>query len=194
MCVPGDIQDTFLKIPEDFYVTSHTIIKMQVKFVMSINEHVMTSSSNLRSSLCHPTVQCTENRPTRDYIANYYKVSHEHQQNSRRFPAFPGAISNYRISRSCRHPANVDSSLRRLGPVLPLVNRFEYTRSCLVSAALRRVIRSRRRICVAFAWPIIGKTRRHPRNRKYITYRNAAGGGPSYDHTSRASNVWSRGS
>ena len=34
-------------------MTRHTTIKMQVKFVMSINEHVMMSSGQ-RSSLCHP--------------------------------------------------------------------------------------------------------------------------------------------
>ena len=30
------------------------------------------------------------------------------------------------------------------------------------------------------------KTRRHPQNRKYITYRNAVGGGPSHGHRQHA--------
>ena len=85
---------------------------MQVKFVMSMNEHVMMSSDQ-RSSLCHPTrliiydhsdpvyrglhyVQCTKNRLTcKNYIANC-KIFQVHQLNSRRFAVFPGAISNSR--------------------------------------------------------------------------------------------------
>ena len=45
----------FLKIPEDFLCDKpYNIIKKQVKFVMSINEHV-TMSSDQCSPLCHPT-------------------------------------------------------------------------------------------------------------------------------------------
>ena len=41
-----------------------------------------------------PYVHCTKNRLTcENYIANY-KIFQEHQPNSRRFPVFPGAISN----------------------------------------------------------------------------------------------------
>ena len=57
---------------------------MQAKFVMSINEHVMTTADQY-SSLCHPTclliyeqtrglpfVQCTKSRLMyENYIANY---------------------------------------------------------------------------------------------------------------------------
>ena len=47
---------------------------MQVKFVMSINEHVMISSDQ-RSSMCHQT--------------GNYKIFQKCRQNSRRFPVFP---------------------------------------------------------------------------------------------------------
>jgi len=87
---------------------------------MSMNEHVMTSSDQ-RSSLCHPTrliiydhsdpvyrklpyVQCTKNRLTcKNYIAKC-KIFQVHQLNSRRFPVFPAAISNSR-----RFPGVVDT-------------------------------------------------------------------------------------
>ena len=93
-----------------FFCDKPYSIKMQVKFVMAINEHVMMVSSDQRSSLCHPThlliykqqtqglpyVQCTKNRLTcENYIANY-KIFQEHQLNSRRFPVFLEAISNFR--------------------------------------------------------------------------------------------------
>jgi len=94
---PGDIQDTVPKNSRRFF-TSHYYnkpysIKMQVKFVMSINEHVMMSSVQ-RPSLC----QCTgaKNCPTcENYVANY-KIFQEHQLNSRRLPVFSRAISNSR--------------------------------------------------------------------------------------------------
>ena len=78
-------------------------IRMQVKFVMSINEH-MIMSSDQRSSLCYQTVQCTKNRVTcKNYIANY-KIFQERRLHSRRFPVFPGAIS-----KSWRFPGVVET-------------------------------------------------------------------------------------
>jgi len=51
-------------------------------------EHVMMSSGQ-RSSLCHPSY--FTNKKLYDY-----KFFQEHQQKSRRFPVFPGGISNSR--------------------------------------------------------------------------------------------------
>ena len=51
-------------------------------------EHVMMSSGQ-RSSLCHPSY--FTNKKLYDY-----KFFQEHQQKSRRFPVFPGKISNSR--------------------------------------------------------------------------------------------------
>jgi len=103
---PGDIEDTLKKSRKNLRDKPYNII-MQVKFVMSIKEHVMISSKQ-RSSLCHPTclliyeqqtrglshVQCSKNRlMCENYIANE-KIFQEHQPNSRRFPVFPRAVSN----------------------------------------------------------------------------------------------------
>jgi len=76
----------FFTIPEDFYVTSHTITAEII---------VILVTRGL------PYVQCTKIRLIcENYNANH-KIIQEHQLNSRRFPVFPGAISN---SRSCRDP------------------------------------------------------------------------------------------
>jgi len=67
---------------------------------MSVNEHVVLTPEI--TVIPFARVQCTKNRLTHEnYVANY-KIFQERQLNSRRFPVFPGAISNSRISRSCR--------------------------------------------------------------------------------------------
>ena len=43
-----------------------------------------------------PYVQCSKNRLTCENYIAVYKIFQEHQVNSRRFPVFPGAISNSR--------------------------------------------------------------------------------------------------
>jgi len=62
-------------------------------------EHVMMSSGQ-RSSLCHPSYFTNKNDEQlsamyENYTADY-KFFQEHQQKSRRFPVFPGGISNSR--------------------------------------------------------------------------------------------------
>ena len=67
VCVPGYI----FKNSKRFLCDKPYYIRMQEKLVMSTNENVMMSSDQ-RSSLCHPTVQCTENHVTcKNYTANY---------------------------------------------------------------------------------------------------------------------------
>jgi len=39
-----------------------------------------------------------------------YKIFQKHQLNARRFPVFPKAISNSRISRSCRHLSKLSAT------------------------------------------------------------------------------------
>jgi len=71
---------------------------MAVKFLMSINEHVMLTPEIIVVLFTRglPYVQCTKNHLTCEkYIANY-KIFQQHQLNSRRFPVFPGEISNFR--------------------------------------------------------------------------------------------------
>jgi len=60
-----------------------------MNYEMFSYEHVMMSSGQ-RSSLCHTSYFTNKN-----YTADY-KFFQEHQQNSRRFPVFPGRISNSR--------------------------------------------------------------------------------------------------
>jgi len=76
---------------------------MQVKFVMSINEHVMMSSdqrdanpSDHRSCLPKDfhTYKCTKTRLTSENYITNYKIFQKNQLDSRRFPVFPRAISN----------------------------------------------------------------------------------------------------
>ena len=78
---PGDFKEIFRKL---FFKSRRFIgdkpynIKMQLKITVIL----------LTRGL--PYVQSTRNRLTcENYIANY-KISQEHQQNSRRFPGFPG--------------------------------------------------------------------------------------------------------
>jgi len=79
-------------------------IKMQVKFIISINEHVMMSSDQRHAYLqyenivilftCLPYEQCTKNSLTcENYIANHKIFSRA----STKFQEISG------ISRSCRH-------------------------------------------------------------------------------------------
>ena len=94
---PGNFQDIymihFFKFPEDFLRDKPYNIKM-----LSPEITVILFTRKL------PHVQCTKNRLTcESYIANYI-IFKEHRLNSRRFPVFPGAISNSRRSRSCSHP------------------------------------------------------------------------------------------
>ena len=78
---------------------------MQVKCVLSIDEHVLMSCDQ-RSSLwlrsqwsClpeqFPLYTALKSLMCENYIANH-KIFQQHQLNFRRFPVFPGAISNSR--------------------------------------------------------------------------------------------------
>ena len=104
---PGDFQE----ISRIFFFKSGRFvrykaynIKMQVKFIISINEHVMMSSDQRHAYLqyenililytCLPYEQCTKNSLTcENYIANYKNFSRA----STTFQEISG------ISRSCRH-------------------------------------------------------------------------------------------
>ena len=91
--------------------------QMQVKFVMSINEHVMTSSDQ-RSSVCHLTclllyeqwtqqIRTSQSWDKVGYRENYipnYKIFQKHQLDSTRFPVFPGAIWNSRDFQELQTP------------------------------------------------------------------------------------------
>jgi len=58
-----------------------------------------------------------------------------------------------------------------------------------VSAATLSCIVANEYTWRAVAWPIMWKQWRHPQNRKYISYRNATGGGPSIGHGCDAQNL-----
>jgi len=75
-----NFQVIFLKkIPEDFYVTSHT---------RTLDIIVILFTGGL------PYVQCSKNRLMCENHAANYTIFQERQLTSRRFPVFSGAISN----------------------------------------------------------------------------------------------------
>ena len=107
---PGHIFFKFQKI----FMWQAIQCQMQAKFVMSINEHVMTSSDQ-HSSVCHLTClllyeQWTQQIRTsqswdkvghrENYIPNY-KIFQKHQLDSTRFP---GAIWNSRDFQELQTP------------------------------------------------------------------------------------------
>jgi len=99
---------------------------MQVKCVLSIDEHVLMSCDQ-RSSLCLRSqwsclpeqfrmCSALKSLMCENYIPNY-KIFQEHQLNFRRFPVFPGAISNSRrfpgvpgVAKVCKAHARVQQT------------------------------------------------------------------------------------
>jgi len=102
-----NFQDTFFFKFQKIFTWQAIQCQMQAKFVMSINEHVMTSSDQ-HSSVCHLTclllyeqwtqqIRTSQSWDKVGYRENYipnYKIFQKHQLDSTRFPVFPGAIWN----------------------------------------------------------------------------------------------------
>ena len=114
--LPTDFQEIsrihFSKNSRTFLRDKPYNVEMQVKFVMSVDEHVLMSCDQ-RSSLClrsqwsclpeqFPIYTALKSLMCENCIANY-KIFQEHQLNFRRFPVFPRSNFKFReISRRSR--------------------------------------------------------------------------------------------
>jgi len=125
------------KIPEDFYRFLHSdpvyLRTSYFSVLADIYRAVMLAPEIIVILFTRglPCVQYTRNLLTCENNIADYKIFQEYQLNSRRFPVFPGAISNSSSSRSCRQPVHSCCKLQGLGRAV------EYSGGCGASTFVK---------------------------------------------------------